>query len=216
MLTFSNKYYEYQRECDHMQVNTCIVKVLLYICIMEYSKKAIQILEAAKELFASRGFKAVTTKEIAVAAAVNEVTIFRQFENKEKLFGHVLKYSISKPDLKKYIDPEEKELGKYLTGIGRLMQFVFTENLEIFKIELFERGLTDKRKTITTLPNAIKDQMVEYLVSNHNMGKAEAEKYAISFMSSMHGLCLNVYFTKTFKLNSSFDDYFNLIIDRFK
>ena len=183
---------------------------------MEYSKKAIQILESAKKLFANKGFRAVTTKEIAAAAAVNEVTIFRQFENKEKLFGHVLKYSISKPNLNDYIDPQEQLLEEYITGVGRLMQYVFTENLEIFKIELFERGMTEQRQNITLLPNMIKNQMVDYLVSSHQMNITAAERYSISFMSSIHGLCMNYYFTKTFSFDSSFEDYFKLIIDRFK
>ncbi len=199
-----------------MQVDTCICMYFIYICIVEYSKKAIQILEAARELFASKGFKAVTTKEIASASAVNEVTIFRQFETKEKLFGHVLKYSISKPNLSDYIDPQEKVLEKYITGVGRLMQYVFTENLEIFKIELFERGMTEQRKTITLLPNMIKNQMVDYLVSIHRMSKRDAEQYSISFMSSVHGLCMNYYFTKTFSFESGFEEYFKLIVDRFK
>ena len=104
---------------------------------MEYTEKAIKVLETAKNLFASSGYKAVTTKEIAKAYGVNEVTIFRQFGNKETLFEHVLIHALSKPDFSKYINPAEESLEKYLNGIGRLIQFVFTNNLELFKIELF-------------------------------------------------------------------------------
>ena len=189
---------------------------MFYIYMVEYSKKAIQILETSKELFAQNGFKGVTTKEISKAAGVNEVTIFRQFENKEKLFEHVLLYSVSKPDVSKYINPEEKVLGNYLLGVGRLIKFVFTDNLEIFRIELFERGLAEQRKSIKNIPLAIKDQMTDYLVSMHGMNRKEAEIFTISFMSSIHGLCMNVYFTGTFNLQSDFEEYFQLIIDRFK
>lgn len=41
-----------------------------------------KILDAAAALFASRGYAATTTRAIAEAAGVNEVTIFRTFENK--------------------------------------------------------------------------------------------------------------------------------------
>lgn len=41
-----------------------------------------KILDAASSLFATRGYAATTTKAIAEAAGVNEVTIFRNFENK--------------------------------------------------------------------------------------------------------------------------------------
>jgi len=41
-----------------------------------------RILDAAKTLFAERGYAATTTRAIAEAAGVNEVTLFRRFENK--------------------------------------------------------------------------------------------------------------------------------------
>jgi AcrR family transcriptional regulator len=41
-----------------------------------------KILDAAAQLFAERGYAATTTRAIAERAGVNEVTIFRRFENK--------------------------------------------------------------------------------------------------------------------------------------
>jgi len=41
-----------------------------------------RILTAASELFAERGYVATTTRAIAERAGVNEVTLFRRFENK--------------------------------------------------------------------------------------------------------------------------------------
>jgi len=41
-----------------------------------------RILDAASELFAARGYAGTTTRAIAERAGVNEVTIFRHFENK--------------------------------------------------------------------------------------------------------------------------------------
>lgn len=40
------------------------------------------ILDAAAELFAERGYASTTTRAIAERAGVNEVTLFRRFENK--------------------------------------------------------------------------------------------------------------------------------------
>lgn len=42
-----------------------------------------EILTAAAELFAERGYKGTTTRAIAERAGVNEVTIFRRFKNKQ-------------------------------------------------------------------------------------------------------------------------------------
>jgi len=43
---------------------------------------ATRILDAAKKLFAERGYAATTTRSIAEAAGVNEVTLFRRFSSK--------------------------------------------------------------------------------------------------------------------------------------
>ncbi len=42
-----------------------------------------RILDAAAELMATRGYAATTTRAIAQRAGVNEVTLFRRFENKQ-------------------------------------------------------------------------------------------------------------------------------------
>jgi AcrR family transcriptional regulator len=49
-----------------------------------------QILETAIRLFAQKGFRGTTTKEIALAAGVNEVTIFRHFATKQELYSDIL------------------------------------------------------------------------------------------------------------------------------
>jgi len=51
-----------------------------------------QILEAATELFAGKGFRGTTTREIAELAKVNEAIIFRHFQNKEELYWAVIEH----------------------------------------------------------------------------------------------------------------------------
>lgn len=50
-----------------------------------------RILEAATRVFAREGVAGATTREIAHAAKVNEVTLFRHFKNKEELLSQVVK-----------------------------------------------------------------------------------------------------------------------------
>lgn len=49
-----------------------------------------RILEAALKLFSRKGFLGATTKEIAKLAGVAELTLFRHFPSKEKLFEAVI------------------------------------------------------------------------------------------------------------------------------
>lgn len=49
-----------------------------------------RIIDAASELFASKGYAATSTREIARSAGTNESTLFRQFRNKLALAGAVL------------------------------------------------------------------------------------------------------------------------------
>jgi AcrR family transcriptional regulator len=51
-----------------------------------------EILAAAAEVFAQHGFRGSTTRRIADAAGVNEITIFRQFGSKEVLLREAMKH----------------------------------------------------------------------------------------------------------------------------
>ena len=61
-----------------------------------------QILQVAMQLFADRGFRGTTTKEIANAAGVSEAMVFRHFANKEALYSAILDF---KAECHHEIDP---------------------------------------------------------------------------------------------------------------
>jgi AcrR family transcriptional regulator len=50
------------------------------------------ILAAAMELFAKKGFRGTTTRDLATHADVNEAIIFRHFKNKEELYSAILEH----------------------------------------------------------------------------------------------------------------------------
>jgi len=49
-----------------------------------------QIIEVAVRLFSQKGFRGTTTKEIALAAGVNEAIIFRHFATKRELYAAII------------------------------------------------------------------------------------------------------------------------------
>jgi len=51
-----------------------------------------EILAAAMELFAKKGFQGTTTRDLASQAEVNEAIIFRHFNNKQELYSAILEH----------------------------------------------------------------------------------------------------------------------------
>lgn len=49
-----------------------------------------RIIEAASRVFSQEGYRGATTKHIAEAAGVNEITLFRRFKSKENVLRRVL------------------------------------------------------------------------------------------------------------------------------
>jgi AcrR family transcriptional regulator len=49
-----------------------------------------QIIDVAVQLFSQKGFRGTTTKEIALAAGVNEAIIFRHFATKRELYAAIM------------------------------------------------------------------------------------------------------------------------------
>src|SRR5215471_11769327 len=51
-----------------------------------------EILAAAMELFAKKGFRGTTTRDLATHADINEAIIFRHFTNKQELYSAILEH----------------------------------------------------------------------------------------------------------------------------
>jgi AcrR family transcriptional regulator len=59
-----------------------------------------QILAVAVKLFSQKGFRGTTTKEIALAAGVNEAIIFRHFATKSDLYAAIIDCKAGSADVK--------------------------------------------------------------------------------------------------------------------
>jgi AcrR family transcriptional regulator len=76
-----------------------------------------RILEAARRVYSQFGWRGATTRRIAEAAGVNEVTIFRQFGTKDALLDAVMAHSASTeaiPPLPQVPENPEQELTQWL------------------------------------------------------------------------------------------------------
>jgi len=79
-----------------------------------------KILQAGLRLFSKKGYLGATTKEIAHKAGVAELTLFRHFSSKEKLFEEMMEGYSFLPTLKGLL-PELREMGygEALTEIAK-------------------------------------------------------------------------------------------------
>src|SRR5262249_30277305 len=59
--------------------------------LMKHDRRQ-EILAAAMELFAKKGFRGTTTRDLASQAEVNEAIIFRHFNNKQELSSAILEH----------------------------------------------------------------------------------------------------------------------------
>jgi AcrR family transcriptional regulator len=59
-----------------------------------------QIIEVAVRLFSQKGFRGTTTKEIALAAGVNEAIIFRHFSTKSELYAAIIDRKANSAEMK--------------------------------------------------------------------------------------------------------------------
>ena len=94
-----------------------------------------KILDAGLRLISKKGYLGATTREIAKTAGVAELTLFRHFSSKEKLFQEVINSYTFLPALKGLI-PELKELDyrNALSVIAKKFLERLSERKELIKI----------------------------------------------------------------------------------
>ena len=96
-----------------------------------------RIIRATTRLLKQKGLKATTTRAIAKAAGVNEVTLFRQFGSKRSLFQTVIAAIAYHPDLEQLTAaPLSYELETDLLLFAKTFQSVLAKNRDLILILL--------------------------------------------------------------------------------
>jgi len=148
-----------------------------------------KILDAALELFSEKGFKATTTKSIAEKAEVNEVTLFRYFESKEKLFLAVIdREAMVRFEIIQHEIEPSGNLVEDLAMIGSFMAEYMVERSSFFKLMALEVNRYPKIfDHIGTVPLAAIAMLGQYFDKAKENGlvrkDADTEVMAVSFFS---------------------------------
>ncbi len=97
-----------------------------------------RLLDAAARVFAQSGFEGATTRAIAREAGVNEVTLFRHFQTKEKLLAAVVQSTLDQQDAALVSHPHTgpaaaPDLRAVLLDIARRYEQMLSVNMPLIR-----------------------------------------------------------------------------------
>jgi AcrR family transcriptional regulator len=99
------------------------------------------IIEAAIDLFASRGFRGTTTREIAAAVGVTEPVLYQHFETKRGLYDAILESMVREPaarDIKAIEEAGETiEIRDFFTRIAGVLIDWYLEDPRFARLLMF-------------------------------------------------------------------------------
>ncbi len=159
---------------------------------MSLSTTTENILHAAKDLFAQKGFSNISTKQIANKAGVNEVTLFRHFGTKAGLYEAVFEHFGSTSGLYASFEKDcQRPPEEVLLSFGLSLHAFFCRNEPLVRMEIKEQSLLNgKPLPIMNIANKNKQIISEYLCRTYVISEEEATAHAITFLCSLWGIFL--------------------------
>ncbi|WP_338539832.1 TetR/AcrR family transcriptional regulator [Paenibacillus tundrae] len=161
----------------------------------DYSSKE-RLMMTAIDLISKKGYKSVTTMEIATTAGLSEKTLFRQFGTKQNLLESAFdQYYYSEEMTRIFNEKLVWDLHTDLLLISRTYHEIMNRNRKLFLIGFKEEehlpGLRDR--TIKH-PRQLLEIITEYFSIMYDKGKlvqTNFEHQAFSFMALNYGVFIN-------------------------
>jgi AcrR family transcriptional regulator len=130
-----------------------------------------RILHAAAKVFAQQGYARATTRALAAAADVNEVTLFRHFGSKQKLFAAVTE-QFAGPAVTAAL--EAQLTGDYrqdLILMGSGIMKVLLERQHVLRLMLCEAAhFPEVRQVVAQNPRQLRHLLARYLQEQMELG----------------------------------------------
>ena len=152
-----------------------------------------KIIEATFKILQKEGFTKATTKKIAAEAGVNEVTIFRKFQNKNNLVEITKEYylEIFLEKLEEIFDfNDDEKIEEYLHNNFVGLLELSDSDFSIIKVAMEEgRDVPEKKLLISRITTLIIDKLEEFF-------KSQIEKGEIRDVDSrvLAGMCFSITF----------------------
>ena len=137
-----------------------------------------RLLDAAFRVCAERGLQGATTREIADAAHVNEVTLFRHFGSKEKLISAVFERSVAaQTESLSETEPDANDLGRDLTRYARRYDQMLMANEALIRTLIGEskRHPQEAWQVICEAVRPMRERLIDYLRSAQKAGSVRGD-----------------------------------------
>jgi AcrR family transcriptional regulator len=131
-----------------------------------------RLIEAAAQVFAGEGYARATTRALAAAAGVNEVTLFRHFGNKESLFAAVTE-QYAGPAVTTALEAQlSGDYHRDLLMVGNQLLQVLLERKEVLRMMLCEAShFPEVRAVMVQNPRQIRRMLARYLQQQIERGQ---------------------------------------------
>jgi AcrR family transcriptional regulator len=146
-----------------------------------------EIVDAAREVFALRGFTAATLDEIADRAEFGKGTLYNYFQSKEELFETVIADAVDEfvdVATRTCTDPERGLSDAYMDFSRQMLQLLF-ENFSIYGLMMREFHKMEANTHLATLfPNflIILAEPLKRAIERNEIDAVPAEQVAMMFM----------------------------------
>jgi AcrR family transcriptional regulator len=130
-----------------------------------------RILHAAARVFAEQGYARATTRALAAAADVNEVTLFRHFGSKQKLFAAVTE-QFAGPAVTAALEAQlTGDFRQDLVLLGSGIMKVLLERQHVLRLMLCEAAhFPEVRQVMAQNPRQLRQLLARYLQRQMEMG----------------------------------------------
>jgi AcrR family transcriptional regulator len=148
-----------------------------------------RILLATREVFAQKGSRGTTTREVAERAEVNEATLFRHFGTKQQLLQTMLDhFCANSEDDVSFIDQLQGPIEEQLRELCRKGISRITERRDLICVSLAEESLNpDSTIQAWRGPNIAQRKLADFMRARIEAGElhGDADGLARVFMSFM-------------------------------
>ena len=160
---------------------------------MEFNSTDEKIIKATFSILQKDGFTKATTKRIAAEAGVNEVTIFRKFQNKQNLIDITKEYflEVFLDKLNEIFDfNEDDEIEGYLQSNFVGLLELSDEDFSIIRVAMEEvRDIPEKKLLISRITTTIIDRLEDFFISQIEKGNIRDVNSRV-----LAGMCFSITF----------------------